>query len=294
LTPIILKPFLKKPLTMKRIFITASLIASVMIGAQAQDANPTTPATTPILSKRGYAILPETGDWSLSIGASGALRYVGQLFNGGNNNGDTTFGYPNNWSQTVMVRKFTDANTAFRGIVGINLTSATNKTLVNQNGAPQNPDGSFPQVENKRTVSRTNINLGIGLEKRRGIGRVQGIYGAQAIIGLSSAGKTKFEYGNALTATSSGPRTTLQKSGTTFSLAVQAFGGVEYFIAPKISLGGEFSWGPSFSTTGNGKTESESFNNGGVQTSTAETGGSSYIRLDVQNMGGTLRLNFFF
>ena len=54
-------------------------------------------------------------------------------------------------------------------------------------------------VEDKQTVNSNFIGLGAGLEKRRGNGRLQGIYGADALI-WSQGGKSKYEYGNALSA----------------------------------------------------------------------------------------------
>lgn len=288
---------------MKRIFIAASLIATTLFSAQAQDAPTiTAPLTTPIVSKRGYAILPEAGDWSLSIDASTSLRYVGQLFNGSNTN-SAPFNYP--FNQSVLVRKFIDANTAYRGIVGINMTSVTTKNLVTEAGSTATPPAL---VEDKRRQSSTQINIGVGLEKRKGISRVQGIYGAQAMIGFGGSG-TSFTYGNAFNSTTTpvsttnfdnsteqtvATRTLSNKNGKTFSFSILAFGGVEYFFAPKISLGGEFAWGPTISMTSRGKVENESLVTGASQTTTTETAGASSLGLSLQNASGSLRLNFYF
>lgn len=291
---------------MKKVFIAAALLATSFFSVNAQDETPV--AKGPILSKRGYPILPEAGDYSLSIGASGALGYFGNLFHNSpdNNNGNSVFSYPNQLGQTIMLRKFIDANTAYRAIVGINLASHSTKNLVNQDGVTTPPNAVPATVSDKRTTTSTLINIGAGLEKRRGTGRVQGVYGAQAVISYLGGGKTSYSYGNAFSPTITEPTSTsdfdlhtsspsdsriiLSKQGSTFGLAVQAFGGVEYFIAPKISLGGEFSWGPSFTVSGQGKTETETVNG---KKATA-TGGGSSIALGTGNMGGTLRLNFFF
>jgi opacity protein-like surface antigen len=39
-----------------------------------------------------------------------------------------------------------------------------------------------------------------------------------------------------------GPRTTETKNGSTFMLGIQGFAGVEWFFAPKVSLGAEYTW----------------------------------------------------
>jgi hypothetical protein len=97
-----------------------------------------------------------------------------------------------------------------------------------------------------------------------------------------------------------------RNNGSTFMFGVRGFVGVEYFILPKISLGGEFGWGLGLGTT-TGKTTSsiESIGNTGsganvVGTTTSEQPKSGYFMLDTDNQNsffgpsGTLRLNFHF
>ena len=101
-------------------------------------------------------------------------------------------------------------------------------------------------------------------------------------------------------------RVTERKNGTFITFGVRAFIGVEYFILPKISLGGEFGWGLGFRTGGKTTTTYESVGNTNagnpsvVGSTDIETPGSGVFRLDTDNFNsmygpsGSLRLNFHF
>jgi hypothetical protein len=143
---------------------------------------------------------------------------------------------------------------AYRVNVGLNMSSLEGKNLV-QSATSNNPQ---VQVMDRKTYSSTYIFLGFGLEHRRGLGRLQGIYGLEASVSLNSSQST-YAYGNALTVaipftsftiwdefnanpafqTSGSSRTVKSSTGTQFSMGVGGFIGAEYFFAPKLSLGGE-------------------------------------------------------
>ncbi len=103
-------------------------------------------------------------------------------------------------------------------------------------------------------------------------------------------------------------RVTERKNGTYFTFGLRAFIGVEYFILPKISLGGEFGWGLGLRTGGKTTTTYESVGNknaippGNDQVGTTEIEAPSgrIIRFDTDNFNsmygpsGSLRLNFHF
>jgi hypothetical protein len=165
------------------------------------------------------------------------------------------------------------------------------------------------------------------MEWRRGKTRLQGYYGGDVMISFSNSART-FEYGNALNdSTSVGAltsvfmgndgemlnigldtygntaRLTTVKDGSMFAFTLRGFGGVEYFIFPKISIAGEFGWGLTIASTGASTTELESVGNNGtdnvIGTQTIETNKSGRFSLDTdRNLTGTasgvLRLNFHF
>jgi len=292
---------------MKKLFLAFSLLTATF-AANAQNQTQTTPANTPILSKKGYSILPEAGDWGLSFSASPIINYFGNAFHGtGVYTAPTTSyttPYPNIAQPITAItgKYFLDANTAVRALLGVNMTSNTQKALVDQAGSTSTPPA---QVTDKFTASTTGFYIGAGLEKRKGIGRVQGFYGAQAILGIASS-SNKYTYGNSLTATHQNDAPQFgqangllqTKSGSTFTIAVVGFIGVEYFFAPKVSLGAEYQWGPSMSFTGQGSTKVQTWNGAtnSVNTTTTKgyTAGSNATSLGLGAGLTSVNLNFYF
>lgn len=297
---------------MKRIYLL--MIAgciSMTINAQDQ-----------LKSKNGAVVLPEAGDWSLSLNANPFFRYVGNIFNGTNSqNGpfvQSTIG-----GNTLLIRKFTSDNEAYRATfrIGINNFSRTNMVSDDTEVTPP----SFPtlprMVEDQFKSSNTNVTLGIGKEWRKGIRRLQGFYGADAMIMFSSS-KREYTYGNKMsdsTIAAAGNTTTPEsttwsngggvigtsaaasrptgfKSGSTFGLGLRGFIGADYFVLPKMSIGFEFGWGLNISSTGTGETSTES--TGGspskAGTQTMETGKRSAFGFDNDLNGGQIRLSVYF
>jgi hypothetical protein len=161
-----------------------------------------------------------------------------------------------------------------------------------------------------------NIVLGAGLEKRRGKGRIQGVYGAMANIMVGTHGN-KVTYGNELSTEYPNPLSTeypwtqstvgtgyvasqtdnrilTENDGLAFGVGVNGFLGVEYFFAPKMSIGGEFTWGLMFQVTGKSKTEIEYLDADAKSTETTKSGGALYVGVDNGNTGGAINLSFYF
>ena len=291
---------------MKKLFVVLFVMATGILSVNAQDA--ATTATGPIMSKRGYPILPQGGDWSVSFDAIPVLKFAGNAFsNAGTNTISSAFPYTN----TITVRKFIDDNTAYRGMVRFDLGTTTTKANVRDDAAFAADPATTETVEDKRVSKNSNIQIGAGIEKRKGMSRVQGIYGAMAMIGYgrgSSGGSNKYTYGNALGTTNQSPttsnfsggssnplsRVTEDKTSAGFSIGVVGFIGAEYFIAPKLSLGAEFQWGPTFSKDGDSESTSEEWDGarGVIKTTTTTTAGGSSFGF---NTGVTsINLNFFF
>lgn len=297
-----------------------------------------------LTSKKGEPILPEAGDWSIGVEATPFLNYMGNFFGKSANNTAPTFNFLNS-SQMITGKYFVDAATAYRASLRLGFGNNTVKEATSDRSyVPKNPNSfptADPTVDNVWKHSQTNIGLAVGLEKRKGKTRLQGYYGAEVGIGLSTS-KDKFEYGNALNPVSTNTavnavivdvgdqisgagnyntaapiegivgdaRATERKNGTVFSVGARAFIGVEYFILPKISLGGEFGWGLGFRTGAKTSTTYEAVGNkdpfgansklevGSSTIETPATGGA--FGLDTDNLSGlsgfsgALRLNFHF
>lgn len=244
----------------KGLLIVAMMIA---VSASAQE----------MTSKKGTPILPESGDWSVGVGANSTLKYFGNLMNGNNN--APTFDWANT-ANVISFKMMKDANTAYRANVRIGIGSTKNTD------ASDTTAGS-PASEK---VSGTHINLGAGMQMYRGKGRLRGYYGAEANIGLSSSKTTNAYNGNA----NEGAVLT-DKAGSTFMFGVRGFIGAEYFFAPKMSVSGEFGWGLMISSTG----ASDVTVANGTGGSTDNKGGkSSSFGFDTDNAGAAIVLNLYF
>lgn len=291
---------------MKKAFLVFFMLG-VIVYSQAQTG---TTSTTPeagsgdcLKSKKGCTVLPEAGDWALGIDATPIFNLVGNLIK---INSGAAFTDPSSFnfmdgSNAIYGKYFTDEHSAYRGKVRIGLNNTKNINLVDDLTSTSIPPA---QLEDISSTSSTNIILGGGIEKHKGKSRIQGFYGGEALL-IYSSSKTKYTYGNALSAINPIGNNTfnpamdgvvMDKSGKTFGIGARGFVGVEYFFAPKVCLGGEFGWGIDFLKTGNGSVEKEEWSNADleVKTTTTETGGGSVFNMDTDNFGGSIYLLFHF
>lgn len=294
-----------------------------------------------LTSKKGEPFLPEAGDYAVSIDANPFLNYVGNFFGKTANNVAPTWNFLNG-NNMIIGKYFKDANTAYRLGVRIGLSNNTTKNkLVDQSQTTPPTFPELPQMsEDVMKAKSTAVGLMAGIEKRKGKTRLQGFYGADLMI-FASSSKSTYEYGQTLdpngsnanlvavnsvgntanttnfgtniytpatgnTATSG--RVTSRKVGNGFGLGVRAFIGAEYFILPKISIGGEFGWGVGVMTGGKTVTETETIgtNASGKSVSSVteekKNGGKFALDTDLNNTGtgsilapsASLRLNLHF
>ncbi len=287
-----------------------------------------------LTSRKGENYLPEAGDWAIGIDGVPLLNYLGNVFGKQNDNNyaGSIWGYSNP-ALLITGKYFLEDKFAIRGGLRIGFSTDKNNALVDNRTA--NP-AAWPAldalVENTERLSQTNIGLNAGVEWRKGNTRLQGYYGAE--IGfLVQGAKSKYSYGNALAAsTASIPnevtlqddfgdniitltdgngtpilgRVTEDKEGTRFSFGLRAFIGAEYFIIPKLSLGGELGWGLGFTTQGTGtrSIETVGYANGAADSQiavlTTDTAKRSNFGLDVSTVNplfgpvGRLNLTFHF
>jgi hypothetical protein len=265
--------------------------------------------TATLVTKRGRPILPKAGEFAIGVDATPFFQYVGNLFNNTANNPSPAFRSP---AFPSLVGKYMkSANTAFRVRFSANTLSQEGKNVVDNSS---NPDPTVTVTDTK-TYNSTYVLLGAGLEKRRGSGRLQGIYGVEAFIGFNSNSST-YTYGNPITpatpnvaftiwnpnsvtvqSTTFGSSRTLEtSSGTSVSFGVTGFVGAEYFFAPKMSLGAEFGYSISSAGSGSGTQKTEYFNFGTGALATTSSGyfpipGSFSIGTVAQ---GNLFLNLYF
>lgn len=238
---------------------------------------------------------------------------------------------------TISGKKMINANTAYRAGLRLGFNNTTKKAQVIDRAittAPVYPAVPF-KIENSWKQSYTNIGLSFGIEKRQGKTRLQGFYGAEAGLGIAS-GKNVYKYGNQLSTSTSKPvlvstddgfdadlttagtqalnltkdtynndaRILKETSGVNFELGVRGFAGVEFFVAPKIAVAGEFGWGLGVGFMGKSKTSLESIGNNGSelvvgrQDLSGDKSSQFYFDNDNKNSffgpSGRIRLNFYF
>jgi len=165
-----------------------------------------------LVSKKGTPILPEQGDISFGIN-------VVPFFNIFKQNAESP-GFNPIVDQTILGKYFVSDKQAVTLRFGINFL----------NDKFGNNDFTNYEVDNN-----TDLTIGVGYEWRRGKGRVQGYFGVEGYF-FYSMSKTNDEDG------------TISVDNQTIGGGIDGVLGAEYFIAPKLSLGGQFRWGPSFGT----------------------------------------------
>ncbi len=291
---------------MKKIILTAALaITTFGVFAQGSDQ---------LVSKKGEMFLPEAGDWAVSFSAAPFLNYVGNLFSGATASNTAPTANFLNGNNTIIGKYYVDAQTAYRGLLRIGINSQGTDNLVADDVARAADPTSTSTVTDHWAAAQHFIGLGVGMEKRRGKTRLQGYYGGEFMFALSGSTNT-YTYGNAFTSkdqlptstnwpglTSGGTnqRTLESDQGGTFGISLQGFIGFEYFFMPKISVGGEYTWGINFQSTAQGTQTVEAANGTTSTSTTTHTGATSNFSLDsgINNPwgapAGNLYINFHF
>lgn len=293
---------------MKRKIFTIGTALALAFSATAQ--------TEEVTNKNGVIVTPEAGDWALGFNAAPLLNYIGNTFNNtvGNSMGTAFL----TTDQAIFGKYFVDASTAYRGSLRIMNMGATTNAQIDTNTINSGPT----YVTNTSKASGSQLYLSAGLEKRRGHGRLQGYYGGEVVISLTgTAPKTSYTYAVSLDSTTMANNVTdagassdmnlnssamngrvvSSKGGKQFGFGLRGFIGVEYFILPKISLGGEFGWGLMMNSTGAGETVKEYYGyDGSAATSksnytvTTTTAKLKSHTIDTDNYYGTIKLLFHF
>ena len=287
--------------------IVTVLFASIAIA----QTPPTNSSETILLSKKGESILPEAKDWALSVDASPFLTYTGKLLS--NDGADApAVNSLANYPLTIGGKYFISAKQAYRARVRIGIASQTINNSVVDN---QNTTLDTVYIKDSRKSSATNVTLAFGKEFRRGKTRLQGFYGGEGIIGIST-GKSIYSYGNTFSNLNVSPTSTdfvtptalgyasapansriqSESNGTGIKVAARGFVGAEYFIFPKMSIGLEFGFSLMYFNQNDGKLSSESWDAaaGSVKNKTLAKSGSRGFGIDNDNSGGAIMINFHF
>jgi hypothetical protein len=271
----------------KKILFVTALFAGSLAFAQG--------TTTSMKNKKGLEVLPQAGDWAIQMNAAPMLTYLGSAFS---NAGAVSPGASSTFSNSVFVgKKFISATEAFRVKVGVNFQrNSVEATAYNANRT------EYVSTTNTNT---TSIVLGLGKEWRRGHNRLQGVYGAEALLQIGSFTPTvnmdynmdlKMAVDSGFEAAGVARTNGVSKSGA-FGFGVRGFVGVEYFVLPKLSIGAEYGWGIGYMTS-SGEQEDLVYNGTDVLTFTSKGNKESGIVVNNDNggtiFGGTATFNVTF
>ena len=235
-----------------------------------------------------------------------------------------------NPTMSIFGKYFLTDKTAIRLNVGIGINSQTQSNYVQDDAAVAENPLSVDLVEDTYKYRNSGMSVAVGYEWRRGSKRLQGFWGGQAILAYSNS-KHFFGYGNAITELNQNPTSTnawdnadiligengvpleqfpiinnnvggnsrllMQSDGRSWTYGLGGFVGVEYYIAPKISIGCEMSLNLLWTSGGKKYQKSERFNPdfNRVEENTRWTGKSdSGFRFGTENIGTSLFVAFSF
>jgi len=258
-------------------------------------------------------ILPVKGDIGLTIGAGTTLNYLGNFFGKTAANGNAAMfnyavqGYP---TAVIAGKYFLSDDKAIRAGICI-YKASTNKNYQIHDDTNLDPDA---YVFDNQKFSNSGYTVSLGLEKRRGTKRLQGIFAAEVFMGNLGGNKFDYEYGNLFSKVNPAPTTTnfgqatgspvpawgyrlvSEKTSSVFTTGARLDIGIEYFFATKMSIGGEFNWGFQYQSTSKETSTWEYYNTvlDEIGSETIESKNNKAFNLGPSNLGGNLSLNFYF
>lgn len=309
---------------MKRLFMIFLVTCIACLSASAQETE-----------TKQY--LPEAGDWSIGIDVKPVFKYVSGLFNNYDKQADLNFGggqpsiyqpdmdsmsdekynalkgdyddflkyYP---TVSLMGRYMLTDRLAVKANFGILYDVDKEGTYSPDQLAAILDPLSQAKVANIKSTKKLGMSLQAGAEYRIGKKRIQGVFGGGLMFGIANE-KVKYSYGNDMTIINQRPEGSQWSSKDGYrklkeftkvpNIYVGLYGsaGVEFFVAPKISLGAEVSLCAGYMIKPQKFVLSEGYN---PDTETIE----KYTQLEepllgmfqisTRNLGGNLYMAFYF
>jgi len=243
----------------KNIIIIACVLLSLgRVAAQdAGDANKT--IASPITKQ----YLPKKGDLAIGIDAIPMLEFLGNSLNGyGTNGSRNTIGavggsvinldFAPKPDVSIMGKYFFKDNMAFRVNLGLLSNNSFQRAYVASDVLTVTDPLSSQNVIDCVNNQNSGGSLAVGLERRVGKSRIQGVFSADLLLAYQTS-KIDYNYGNKLTTLNtkpsastilpaldaSGYRTIEKYNGNNYYTGGMLNVGVEYFICPKLAIGSE-------------------------------------------------------
>lgn len=269
--------------------------------------------------KKDY--LPKQGDWAVGIDVIPLFKYIGNAFNGNTDNnishlggssftkGDDRFNLVPDVS--IMGKYLLTDNIALRANLGLMIRSEYNREYVIDDKAAVIDPLSDEKVIDKMHHSRNGMSLALGAEYRKGNKRVQGVFGAGVLFAFQTE-KYSFDWGNEMTTINQAPSVGFDnvyhpttnyrlveqfEDNANFYTGITGSVGVEWFVAPKISLGAEVNLTAYYLFGSQSYTKSEGYNPAmdKIEERTDLTApGDRGFYLGTESLGGSLNMTFYF
>jgi hypothetical protein len=267
----------------------------------------------------GKNYLPEKGDMAFGINVKPVLKYVGNVFNSSvDNELDYLGGEPISTKEyrndiipdvSVMGKYMLTENWGLRANVGMMFGADKKRSYVaDDQHAELNPFDETKLIDVIKT-KKNGMSLLLGAEYRKGNNRVQGVFGMGVLFGVLSE-KTTYKYANAVTSLNQNPtsawysdwaknpyRPLEEKTDKGVFYGITGSAGIEWFVAPKVSLGAEVNLSLYGINKGQLYTISEGYNVASqkVEERTDLTSpGDRNFRFGTENLGGSLYMAFYF
>ena len=269
--------------------------------------------------------LPEEGDWAIGIDVVPLLKYVGNAFNGSQENEIESLGgapfTKNNKNfrnrmlmpdVSIMGKYMLTDEWALRANVGIMVRSEYDRRYVKDDKAALLNPVSNEKVIDKAHHSRNGMSIAVGAEYRKGSKRVQGVFGAGLLFAFQND-KTTYSWGNEMTTINQNPSIAFDRNnetmlgdnrilknngqGSDFYTGITGSAGVEWFIAPKISLGAEVNLSLYYLFGNQTYIESEGYNTSTQKIETRTdlvSPGNRGFYIGTESLGGSLNMTFYF
>lgn len=295
---------------MKKILSIFIIALLPLLGANAQ-------------TKQEKQYLPEEGDWAIGIDVVPLLKYIGNAFNGNTDNnieslGGEPFINDNKRFNTrslmpdvsIQGKYMLTDEWGIRANVGLMFRSIYDNRYAQDDKAVMLNPLSENKVVDKAHHWRNGMSIMAGAEYRKGNKRVQGVFGFGVLFAFQND-KTTYSYGNEMTSINQRPTTNfdgmynennyrLTKNngdGSDFYTGLTGSAGIEWFVAPKISLGAEVNLSLYYIFGSQDYTEREGYNvaTGKVEKRT-ELMKPRYreFYIGTESLGGSLNMTFYF
>lgn len=243
----------------KNIIIIACVLLSFgrAVAQDTGDANKT--PTSPVTKQ----YLPKKGDFAIGIDATPILEFLGNSFNGyGTTGSKNTLGSIGGSvinldiapkpDVSIMGKYFLKDNIAIRANLGLLSNNSFQRAYVASDVLAVTDPLSSQNLIDCINSYNSGGSLAVGLERRVGKSRIQGIFSADVLLAYQTS-KINYNYGNKLTTfntkpsvssimpsfDTSGYRTIEKFNGNNYYTGGMLNVGVEYFICPKLAIGSE-------------------------------------------------------